>query len=322
MRFDERVVIVTGAARGIGRAEALLLAERGASVVVNDLGTSVVGAGADAGVADDVAAEIRSAGGSAVANADSVATSGGADALIRCALDAFGRIDAVVNNAGVRDLAVFPDADADAVTRLLDVHLLGAYNVTRAAWQHLLEHGAGRVVMTTSTTGLYGQPTGQGYAAAKGGVVGLTRGLASIAEPLGIRVNAIAPGAYSRMVETRKDEQFKRFSEEQRGPEHVAPIVALLAHESCPVNGEVFTASAGRVAHVFTAETRGFCRPGHTPETLLANWGEVVDQNGYYVPRDAGENLRITLARLREAGASVPDFELAELARAGISARR
>ncbi|ODU04610.1 MAG: hypothetical protein ABS81_09600 [Pseudonocardia sp. SCN 72-86] len=317
MRFDGRVAVVTGAGRGIGRAEAVFLAERGAAVVVNDLGSTTAGDGESEGPAHEVAQEIAAAGGTAVASTSTVSTPEGAQAIVDLAIERFGRVDVVVNNAGILDSGRFPDITPADLQRQLDVHLLGSFNVTRAAWPHLAAQGYGRVVMTVSSAGLYGMPAQLAYGAAKGGVVGLMRSLACLGPDAGIMVNAMGPGAYTRMVDTLSDENFKAFSKATRTPAAVAPIVTVLAHESCPVNGEIFMASSGRVARAFIAETPGYFKLGHTPEDLLANWGTVVADDGFHLPASAGENVHITLERLRAEGISVPDLQgLPEFSRA------
>jgi NAD(P)-dependent dehydrogenase (short-subunit alcohol dehydrogenase family) len=315
LRFDGRVAVVTGAGRGIGRAEAMLLAERGASVVVNDLGGTMTGTGQASGPAEEVAAEIVAAGGTAIPSSDTIATPEGARAIVDLAVERFGRIDALVNNAGILDLGTFPEINAEDLQRQLSVHLLGYFNVTRAAWPHMADRGYGRVVMTTSSAGIYGIPKQVAYGAAKAGLIGLMRCLACLGTDVGIKVNSIAPGAYTRMVDTLSDEEFRSFSAATRSPSAVAPIVAVLAHDSCPVTGEIFTASSGRVARIFFGETKGFFGVDHRPDDLLENWKAIMDEDEFVVPTSAGDNLQIVLARLREAGVPVPDFALAELSR-------
>lgn len=277
--FEGRVAIVTGAGRGIGRAHARLLAERGARVVVNDLGGSMEGVGADAEPASIVAAEIVDSGGVAIADTSDVANLAGGQALVDAALERFGRVDVLVNNAGIMKWARFPDVDADDLQRHFAVHVAGSFNTTRAAWPHLVEQGYGRVVMTTST-GMLGLPGNTSYAAAKGAVIGLTRSLATEGAAHGIKVNLIAPAAFTRMAGGAGSAQMS--------PELVAPMVAFLAHEDCPVTGEMYAAGFGRFARIFIASTQGYV---HTPdeptvEDVADNWATINDESGYYVPAD------------------------------------
>ncbi len=253
--FEGRVAAVTGAGRGIGRAYARLLAERGAAVVVNDLGGSMQGDGADAGPAASVADEIVAAGGAAVADTSDVAATAGAQTLVDAAIERFGRLDILVNNAGIMRWAGFPEADADNLQRHFAVHVAGSFNTARAAWPHMVEQGYGRIVMTTST-GMFGLPNNISYAAAKAGVIGLTRSLTVAGAAHGIKVNLIAPAALTRMAGPREDAASGRAAT-QMAPELVAPMVAFLAHEDCPVSGEMYAAGAGRfAAHVHRIHAR------------------------------------------------------------------
>ena len=242
-RFDGRVAVVTGAGRGIGRAHALLLAERGASVVVNDLGGSMEGEGADVGPAVAVAEEIAAAGGAAVADGSDVSTPDGGQALIDAAVEHFGRLDVLVNNAGIMRWAGLPEVDAVDLERHLAVHVGGSFNTTRAAWPHLVDQGYGRIVMTTSA-GFFGLPKNLAYATAKGGVIGLTRSLSTAGARHGIKVNLIAPAAVTRMAGPATDET------PPMPPEHVAPMVAFLAHEH---GGMISGHLEGRLVGVFAA---------------------------------------------------------------------
>jgi NAD(P)-dependent dehydrogenase (short-subunit alcohol dehydrogenase family) len=279
-RFDGRVAVVTGAGRGIGRAYALLLAERGASVVVNDLGGSVDGSGADAEPAATVAGEINAAGGAAMADTNDVAIESGAEALVAAAVDRFGRVDVLVNNAGIMRWAAMPAVELDDLRAHLAVHVAGSFATARAAWPHFVEQGYGRVVMTTST-GLLGRADNVAYATAKGGVVGLTRSLAVAGAEHGIKVNAIAPAAMTRMAGGHT-------TPPSMAPELVAPMAAFLAHEACPVTGETFVAGFGRFARLFVASTEGYVHAGEAPtiEDVAEHWDTVIDERGYVVPAD------------------------------------
>ncbi len=278
-RFDGRVAVVTGAGRGIGAAYARLLAERGASVVVNDLGGSMEGEGADAGPAAEVVAEIEAAGGRAVADPNDVATVAGADALIAGAVDRYGRLDVLVNNAGIMRWAGLPEVDADDLDAHLAVHVGGSFNTTRAAWPHFVEQGYGRIVMTTSA-GFFGLPKNLAYAAAKGGVIGLTRSVTAAGARHGIKANLIAPAATTRMAGAPSD------AVPDMPPEQVAPMVAYLAHEDCPVSGEIYAAGAGRFARIFIASTEGYVHAEGEPtiEDVAAHWAAINDEAGYDVP--------------------------------------
>ncbi|HVY11080.1 MAG TPA: SDR family NAD(P)-dependent oxidoreductase [Mycobacteriales bacterium] len=281
-RFDGRVAVVTGAGGGIGRAYALLLAGRGAAVVVNDLGSSAAGSGADGEPAQRVAAEIVAAGGTAIADDHDVSSPSTAKAVIDTALVAYGRLDILINNAGIISWAGMPDVDDDNFARHLAVHLGGSFLVTRAAWPHLLERQYGRIVMTTSA-GVFGLPTNTSYAAAKGGVIGLTRSLATAGAGHGIKVNAIAPAAMTRMAGKVPEAVAARMD-----PALVAPMAAYLAHEDCPVTGEIYTAGAGRFARIVLAATPGYVDGSGEPsiEDVAAQWSAINDEAGYTVPAD------------------------------------
>jgi NAD(P)-dependent dehydrogenase (short-subunit alcohol dehydrogenase family) len=290
LRFDDRVAIVTGAGRGLGREYALALAARGACVVVNDLGASLEGDGSDPGPATAVTEEIIAAGGKAIANASSVTTPEGAASIAADALERFGRIDIVINNAGNMDPGALPELPLEMVARHLEIHALGAFNVTRAAWPTLTERGYGRVVLTASI-GLYGGSFLISYSTAKGASVSLGRSLADAGAGQGIMVNMIAPAAETRMV-TDPDYRAKCALppldpdaplDTVRGASRVVPMVLVLAHESCPVNGEVMWAGLGRFARIFIGETPGIIDPELTAEGVLERWDEIVDERGYAV---------------------------------------
>ncbi|MEV1025272.1 SDR family NAD(P)-dependent oxidoreductase [Streptomyces sp. NPDC050264] len=295
-RFDGRVAVVTGAGRGLGRAHALQLAERGAKVVVNDLGGTKEGEGSDSGPANDVVREITAAGGSAVGDTHNVGTEDGCHALVETAVREFGRIDIVVNNAGISRFATFPEADADNLERTLDVHLRGTWHTTRAAWPHMTEQGYGRIITTTST-GMFGLPDNLAYATAKGALIGFTRSLAIEAEKHGILVNCVAPNAVTRpSTSAAKPNITTNTLDEARlqalRTELVSPMVAYLAHEDCSVNGEILVAGAQRFARWFLGVTPGYQSPGTaTPsvEEIAQHWGAITDEGDYYVPKSLHE---------------------------------
>ncbi len=311
--FEGRVAVITGAGRGIGRAYALLLAERGARVVVNDLGGSMAGVGADGAPASGVVAVFVAAGGTAVADHRDISTAVGAQALVDTAIERFGRLDVLVNNAGVIRWAGFPEADGDNLSLHLAVHVAGSFHTVRAAWPTMVEQRYGRIVMTTSS-GIFGLPDNLSYAGAKAAVIGLTRSLTTAGAAHGIKVNLIAPAAFTRMAgrpgDTGDDArpQARDPGTSQMSPDLVAPMVAFLAHEDCPVSGELYVAGGGRFARVFIASTRGYVHatPEPTIEDVAEHWGLINDESGYYVPADLPAWAKAFMAHLRPGG-GVPD---------------
>ena len=272
LRFDGRVAVVTGAGRGLGRAYARYLAARGAKVVVNDIGGELTGAGADAGPAAEVVGEITAAGGQAVACTDSVATPTGGQAIIDTALDTYGRVDVLIHNAGnvrrapLRDMT---SADFDAV---LDVHLRGAFHVVRPAFAQMCDDGYGRIVLTSSIGGLYGNHGVANYAAAKAGILGVSNVAAIEGAGHGVQSNVIVPAAVTRMAEGIDTSAYPPME-----PELVAPAVAWLAHESCSVSGEILAALAGRVARAAIVESPGVHRRSWTMEQVAADIDAIRD---------------------------------------------
>ncbi len=291
--FDGKVAIITGAGGGLGRAHALELARRGALVVVNDLGGSVDGTGSGTTAAQAVVDEITAAGGEAVPNYDSVATPEGGRAIVQTALDAWGRVDVIVNNAGILRDASFKNMDADKLNPVLDVHLRGAFNVTQPAWEGMRERGYGRIVCTSSGAGVFGNFGQTNYGAAKMGLVGLTRVLAVEGAKSNIKANAIAPVAKTRMTEDILGPVADRLL-----PEMVTPLVAFLAHEDCPVTGELYSVGGGRVARVFLGVTRGIADPALTVEAVRDRFDEIRDEEGYEVPANLNEELMLALKSL------------------------
>ena len=282
--YDGRVAIVTGAGGGLGRQHALLLASRGARVVVNDLGGSVSGEGSDLGPAEKVAEEIRAAGGEAVSDGNSVSSAEGGAAIVQTAIDAYGQIDIVVNNAGILRDKSFHNLTPELLEPVLDVHLKGAFYVSQPAWVRMREQGYGRIINTTSQSGVLGNFGQANYGAAKMGLVGLTRVLAIEGAKHNIRVNAIAPIARTRMTE-----ELMGAAAEALDPELVSPVVAWLASEDCSVTGEVFTVAAGRVGRFFVGMTPGYFNPKLTVEDVRDHLSEIRDETGYLVPANSSE---------------------------------
>ncbi|WP_375188357.1 SDR family NAD(P)-dependent oxidoreductase [Sphingobium yanoikuyae] len=272
LRYDDRVIVITGAGRGLGRAYAELLGARGARVVVNDPGSAVRGEGIDAGPAAEVVAAIQAQGGDAIVSTDSVATPEGGRAIIEAALDQYGRIDGLIHNAGnVRygSMQALSQEDFDAV---LDVHLRGAFHVARAAFPHMCKARYGRIILTSSIGGLYGNRDCVNYGMSKSGMIGLNNVLALEGEAEGVKSNIIVPGAVTRMAEGLDISQYPPM-----GPELVSPVVAWLAHESCSVTGEMLVSIAGRVARAFIAESKGVYQPSWTPEDVGARIDAIMD---------------------------------------------
>src|ERR1700757_2779863 len=263
LRFDGRVAVVTGGGRGLGRSYAMLLASHGAKVVVNDPGGGLAGDGADAGPADDVVREIVAAGGQAVANTDSVATAAGGKAIIDAALDEYGRIDILVHNAGIVRRASLKEMSYEDFDAVLDVHLRGAFNVVQQAFPVVCHAGYGRIVLTSSIGGLYGNHKVANYAAAQAGLVGLANVVALEGAADGVLCNVIVSSAVTKMAEG-----LNISASPPMGTELVAPVVGLLAHETCPVTGEMLVAIAGRVARAAVVETPGVQRPSWSIEDV------------------------------------------------------
>jgi NAD(P)-dependent dehydrogenase (short-subunit alcohol dehydrogenase family) len=265
LRFDGRVAVVTGGGRGLGRAYALLLASRGAKIVINDPGVSMAGDATDEGPAEALANEIRAAGGDAVASIDSVATPEGGKAIIEAALDSFGRVDIVIHSAGNVRRGALAEFSYEDFEQVLDVHLRGAFHVVRPAFPLMQRQGSGRFVLTGSINGLYGKANNVNYATAKAGLMGLSNTIAIEGADAGIKSNLIIPAAVTRMSAGIDTSKFPPME-----PELVAPAVAWLAHESCSISGEILVAMGGRVARAFIAESEGVYRPHWSIEDVAS----------------------------------------------------
>jgi NAD(P)-dependent dehydrogenase (short-subunit alcohol dehydrogenase family) len=285
--FDGKVAIITGAGGGLGRHHALEMARRGARIVVNDLGGSVSGEGGDKGPADHVVEEIVALGGEAVADGNSVATAAGGEAIVQTALDAFGTVDIVVNNAGILRDKTFHNMTPELVEPVIDVHLKGAFYVTIPAWKIMREKGYGRVVNTSSNSGILGNFGQANYGAAKMGLVGLTRVLAAEGRKYNIGVNAIAPVAKTRMTE----DLLGPFGD-ALDPALVTPLVTYLASDACEVTGEVYSAAGGIISRFFVGLTPGYFNPALTVEDVATHWDEIRDTDGFIIPDGPQDELK------------------------------
>jgi NAD(P)-dependent dehydrogenase (short-subunit alcohol dehydrogenase family) len=298
-RFDDRVAVITGAGRGLGRAYALLLASRGAKVVVNDPGGSLTGDGTDSGPAQQVVDEIISAGGQAIAVTDSVATAEGGRAIIEAAVQRFGRLDILIHNAGTVRRASLKEMSYEAFEAVLAVHLRGAFHVVRPAFPLMCDAGYGRVVLTSSIGGLYGNHEVANYAAAKAGILGLCNVVALEGAAEGVLCNAIVPGAVTRMAEGLDTSAYPPM-----GADLVAPAVGWLAHESCSVTGEFFVAIAGRLARAVIAESPGVYQPSWTVEEVGEQMDRIRDVSEPVifpvVPDGHADHIRYSFGRAAE----------------------
>jgi NAD(P)-dependent dehydrogenase (short-subunit alcohol dehydrogenase family) len=293
IRFDNRVVVVTGAGGGLGRGYALDLAARGASVVVNDLGGTFDGKGASTSMADAVVAEIKAAGGKAVASYDSVSTSAGGKAIVQCALDHFDRVDVLVSNAGSLRNAPIDELPDDTLDAMLEVHLKGGFNVSRPAFRQMKKQGYGRIVLASSAAGMLGNELQAAYGAAKAGLVGLMNILSLEGAAHGVKANALLPTAMSRMAAAMDAKVMESTGAlyaalgEKVGnsmdPSFVTPLVTYLCSEQCESTHSIYSATLGRYARVFLNMGTGWLGPRNTApsaEDIAAHWGEVCEKRG------------------------------------------
>jgi NAD(P)-dependent dehydrogenase (short-subunit alcohol dehydrogenase family) len=289
VRFDDRVAIITGAGGGLGKQHALLLASRGAAIVVNDLGGNPDGTGSGHTMAELVCKEIEAAGGRAVPNYDSVSTPEGGEGIVKTAMDSFGRVDIVINNAGIlrdKSFANLATADLEAV---LDVHLKGAFFVTQPAFRVMKEQQYGRIIVTASAAGIFGNFGQTNYGAAKMGLVGLSNVLAVEGKKYNITSNVIAPLAKTRLTEDLLGPLGDKLQ-----PEQIAGLVAYLVSEECTLTHEVFSVGGGRVARVFVGLAKGWVKgPGETPtiEDVRDNLEQIMDTEGFTIPTSAQDEL-------------------------------
>lgn len=306
--FTGQVAVVTGAGRGLGRVYALELAKHGASVVVNDLGGTMGGDGEDTAVADQVVDEITASGGAAVASYDSVDSPAGGEAIVRTAVDAFGRLDAVISNAGIFNAIPFDELTPVGWRRMLSVHLDGAFYLAQPAYRVMKAQGYGRFVFIASSAGMFGQHLEAHYAAAKAGIVGLTNVIALEGEPHGIRANTVLPFGLSRMVsETLGDPK----ALEENGffaairPELVAPIVLFLASRACEFSHQNFSACAGRFARVFVGLNEGWLAPRDsdpTADDIAAHLADVTATQPFTIPGSIYDEVFAVTRRLGVTG--------------------
>ena len=291
IRFDDRVVIVTGAGGGLGRTYALDFASRGAKVVVNDLGGASDGTGASASMADQVVKEISEAGGTAVSNHDSVSTPEGGEGIVQTAIDNFGRVDVVINNAGILRDKTFAKLSPEELEIVLDVHLKGAFYVSQPAFRNMKDNGYGRFVFTASAAGIFGNFGQTNYGAAKMGLVGLSNVLAVEGAKYDIRSNVIAPIARTRLTENLLGPMAESLS-----PECVTPLTVYLASEANENTHEIYSVGGGRFARIFVGLCPGWMAEGGpgtvvTAEDVQANLAQIRDPEGYIVPNSIAEEM-------------------------------
>ena len=299
LRFDGRVAVITGAGGGLGKTYALDLAARGASVVVNDLGGAADGTGGGTSMADQTVKEINEAGGKAVANYDSVATPEGGRAIVQTGIDAFGKVDILINNAGILRDKSFLKLEPENLEAVLDVHLKGAFFVTQPAFASMKDNGYGRIVMASSGAGIFGNFGQSNYGAAKMGLVGLMNVLAVEGAKYGIKVNTIAP-----IAKTRLTEELLGGMADALDPHYVTPLVTYLVSDRCELTHEIFDVGGGRYARIFVGMCNGWVSPsGKVPaaEDILDNIDLIRDRTDYTIPESIADETRAVVEALKAA---------------------
>jgi NAD(P)-dependent dehydrogenase (short-subunit alcohol dehydrogenase family) len=297
VRFDDRVAVITGAGGGLGKTYALELASRGAKVVVNDLGGAADGTGGGSAMADATVKEITEAGGAAVANYDSVATPEGGEAIIKSALDNFGQVDIVINNAGILRDKTFVKLAPPDLKAVLAVHLEGAFYVSQPAFRAMKERGYGRLIFTASTAGIFGNFGQTNYGAAKFGLVGLSNVLALEGAKYNIKSNVIAP-----IANTRLTKELLGPLADSLEPEQVTPLVCYLVSEECELTHEVFSVGGGKFARIFVGMAPGWAAgKGAKPsvEEVRDHMDQIRNQEGYAVPNSIGDEMGLLMESLK-----------------------
>lgn len=313
VRFDGRVAIITGAGGGLGRTYALDIASRGGAVVVNDLGGTFDGNGSSNSMADKVVEEIRAAGGKAVASYDSVATPAGGEAIVKTAVDAFGKVDVVINNAGSLRNAPLDELPDSTLDMMLDVHLKGAFYVTRPAYRLMKAQKYGRILFASSAAGMLGNDEQSAYGAAKAGLVGLMNVLSQEGREHGVLCNALLPTAMSRMAGAMSDALMQKVGGlygpvyEKVGnsgnPEFVTPLVTYLVSEACTSTHSIYSATNGRYARAFIGMSHGWMGPRDTPATaddVAAHFGEVTATDRYFIPESLTDEFVHLIERIKQ----------------------
>ncbi len=297
IRFDGRVAVVTGAGGGLGKTYALELGRRGASVVVNDLGGAMDGTGAGSSMADEVVKQINESGGKAVANYDSVSTPEGGAAIIQTAIDNFGKVDAVINNAGILRDKTFAKLSPEELEIVIDVHLKGAFYVSQPAFKVMKENGYGRFLFTASGAGIFGNFGQTNYGAAKMGLVGLSNVLAQEGAKYDIKSNVIAPIAKTRLTESLLGPAADKLD-----PKHVTPISVFLVSEACDFTHEIFDVGGGRYARIFIGMAPGWTKKGETAtvEDIAANIDQIRSPEGYTIPDSIAGEMQAVMKALAD----------------------